>query len=155
MDDLIAFLRARIDEDEQAAWHVLAYSRESYDHDPPERWKAVRTGPEKTILRVQTFRGENLRTYPIVDLDPLTGQFLGRYLERFDPDRALREAATKRRILDEHAIVDTNAIGEDMRVVRIKVCQVCGNRRGVPCDTVRLLALSYSGHSDYREEWKP
>jgi hypothetical protein len=73
----------------------------------------------------------------------------------FSPARVLAEVEAKRRILDKHAFVQTKAVGEGMRVVDVDVCRTCSNKHGVPCATVRLLALPYADHESYREGWKP
>jgi len=46
-------------------------------------------------------------------------------------ERGLRDIAAKRRILDEHAIAHPGSA------------------------TLKLLALPYASHPDYREEWRP
>jgi hypothetical protein len=30
-----------------------------------------------------------------------------------------------------------------------------GNHWSYPCDTLKLLALPYADHPDYRDEWRP
>ncbi|MFN2636859.1 MAG: DUF6221 family protein [Gemmatimonadaceae bacterium] len=60
-----------------------------------------------------------------------------------DPGTVLARCKADLALLDEHAIVQTRAVGEDLRAVWIDVCQCCGNRHGVPCRTVRLLAEGY------------
>lgn len=111
MTDLIAFLRARLDEDERAAQRAGASC-----------WHECDDG----------------------DLE---------FHDRFDPDRVLREVEAKRRLLVEHPILTA-----------WRVCTRCSDYaepgeifREVsgPCATVRLLALPYADHDDYREEWKP
>lgn len=141
MDDLIAFLTARLDEDEQAARRVLRYARESYDRHAPERWVATRTGPEKSILRVRTDRGYHLRSYTVVDLDPFTGKLLADYLCRNDPATVLQDIAAKRRIIAEckpsrgvPSLADADALGATVLV---------------------FLALRYAYHPDYQEQWRP
>jgi len=71
----------------------------------------------------------------------------------YDPARVLAECEAKRRIVDEHAprVVrwrDTIDINDDE-------CQTChGSEPGVyPCDTLRLLALPYADHPDYRASY--
>lgn len=74
-------------------------------------------------------------------------------------ERVLREVDTKRRMLDEHPV----ALGWDGHVVGGQVCRTCaeidssGELGGdpYPCKTLRLLALPYADHPDYREEWRP
>lgn len=68
------------------------------------------------------------------------------------PARMLAECAAKRRIVELH-------------VRSAKDGHICPSSRGdgtlwsflddPACDTLRLLALPYADHSDYREEWRP
>src|SRR5262245_6868960 len=102
MADLIAFLTARLSEDE-------AYAKE------PEGWNEYDEG------------------------DPGS------------PARVLAEVAAKRRIIDEH-----RPKGPE------EGCPTCTEQtitawapEDSPCPTLRLLALPYDQHSDYREEWRP
>jgi hypothetical protein len=61
------------------------------------------------------------------------------------PERLVAEVEAKRRILAEHALNGW-------------VCDTCDNgevEQVFPCPTLRLLALPYADHPDYREEWRP
>lgn len=63
-----------------------------------------------------------------------------------NPARVLAEVEAKRRIADEHG---PNEYG---------LCDVCvlnDDARRAPCPTLRLLALPYASHPDYRQEWRP
>jgi hypothetical protein len=67
-----------------------------------------------------------------------------------DP-RVLAECATKRQIIELHGLND----GTDW-----PVCLVCCDSAGYeaelyPCATLRLLAVPYADHPDYRQEWRP
>lgn len=139
--DLITFLRARLDEDEQTAraagnrhWLVQDNIIELY----PER-------EDDGFMRWPT-RAD------------------ARHAANWDPARVLAEVAAWRRILDEHASEDGD-------------CSACGRasweenpgaylrdepemvdvwRPAIwPCRTIRLLALPYADHVDYREGWRP
>lgn len=95
MDDLIAFLRARIDEDEQVArggnrgpWEI-------------ERWDAL-GGPAAHVLMplgdgAQTglTRSALLGTHDAETME---------HIARWDPARALAEVEAKRRILEDYRI---------------------------------------------------
>ncbi|MDT9688182.1 DUF6221 family protein [Streptomyces sp. P9(2023)] len=101
MDDLIAFLRARLDEDEQTA---RAASDGWYLYDP-----------EQAIAFV-----------PVEDTQ---------HIARHTPARVLAEVDAKRRILND---LWGGPDHEDMWAHHI-----------------RLLALPYADHPDYRDEWRP
>lgn len=81
-------------------------------------------------------------------------QMLDMYVVTFKPERMLADIEAKRRIIDEHAITQTYATGQDLRRVQIDVCKTCSNKHGVPCATLRALALPYTGHPGYQPEWR-
>jgi hypothetical protein len=65
--------------------------------------------------------------------------------------RVLAECAAKRQIIELHGLND----GTDW-----PVCLVCCDSAGYeaelyPCATLRLLAVPYADHPDYRQEWRP
>lgn len=66
-------------------------------------------------------------------------------------ERIERECEAKRRIVEEHYFMprhESRDFGfEDGN------CVTC--RKQGPCTTLRLLALPYADHPDYREEWRP
>lgn len=76
----------------------------------------------------------------------------GPYLEHFDPARALAECEAKR------AIVALHVLGEpwDEPVDEmLGSCAACDYQSASwPCPTLRILALPYADHPDYREEWR-
>lgn len=132
MSDLIEFLRARLAEDEHLANEL-----------------------RKTCPHVDNC-GDGEPDWDVV----------------LDASRRLREIEAKRRILDEHALMwrDIGWLEDDEgeRVeayAELEVCARCvpkhshfGSRAAVsegPCKTVRLLALPYADHPDYRPEWRP
>lgn len=91
------------------------------------------------------------QTYDSPELDDAN-----KYLGRFGPARALREVAAVRAILGRHSPFDPG----DGRTVS---CAWCGDDTHAgarwlepwPCPDVRGLAAIWSGHPDYRAEWKP
>jgi hypothetical protein len=135
-DELVDFLRARLDDDEKLAraaspgpWHV--------DEDSDE------------ILAVDGI--------VVAEGFALSGRQLRatiQHIARHDPARVLAEVDTRRRILGLHA-----PRGRDDGCV---ICDAgngsCGCMGGdweYPCDTVKLLALTFADHPDYRDEWRP
>jgi len=135
MSDLAAFLLARIDDDETAA---------------KEAGANVWTEQSSCVLDT----GE----WPD-GVHALGDSRVTRFIAEHDPARVLAECDTKRRIIDLHASLPQPPM---LRAVG-NVCAECsssfedGHVEGVawPCDTLRLLALPYADHPDYREEWKP
>ena len=65
------------------------------------------------------------------------------HIARQDPARVLADVDAKRRILDEHEPGSDPCDAHDASL------------RTIECDTIRLLALPYADHPDYREEWRP
>lgn len=137
MSDLIEFLRARLDEDEQTA---LAAS--------PGPW-----APNDECDEVLAVDGER-----VADGFALSGRQLRAtvdHIARHDPARALREVEAKRRILARH---------QPIEVFGIMLCTHCGVVAGGqsaraamswPCPELRDAAAAHSDHPDYRDEWRP
>lgn len=132
MDDLIEFLKARLDEDQQEA---LAAA--------PGPWRA--NAEQDEVLAVD---GET-----VADGFALSGQQLRatvRHIALHNPARALREVEAKRRILNgcEEAIdeFEQQRTGGKMntRWVRLNAEHL-----------LRLLALPYADHEGYHEDWRP
>jgi hypothetical protein len=65
--------------------------------------------------------------------------------------RTLREIDAIRQVIDLHRSVE---LPTDMLDVCV-TCEVTGADREFPCKTLRLLALPYTDHPDYRTEWRP
>jgi len=61
------------------------------------------------------------------------------HIVRHDPTRVLAECEAKRRIVEHHT---QSEWGHE-------------HDPDSPCHTLRLLALPYVDHPDWREEWKP
>ena len=146
MDDLIAFLRARIDEDEQAARNagdvrpVWVYDRENFrvitapgqrtlvsaDGTPlPDRWIVAAGSPDRLFLDVN-----------------------GAHIALHDPARVLAEVDAKRRIIDAYELATRAAVDDPLNDEAVFYAK--GLER-----SVLLLALPHAGHPDYREEWRP
>jgi hypothetical protein len=157
-DDLIAFLRARIDEDEATAkaatpgpwcWEATG--------DKDSSWAAGLVQDEDgNVLTGEIGKGEGVIIDGVcesIDGNPADGAHIARH----DPAREPREVAFKRAILGEHAPSPAgHAPGSTG-------CSVCITSRAGwqedwtsdrwPCQTLRHLATVYSDHPDYRQEW--
>jgi hypothetical protein len=131
---LVAFAKARLDEDEAAA-------RES--HYEGQRWLTEEEG-------VYRWPGDELVHMADRKAD-------ARHIARHDPARVLREVEAKRAILAEHPQVRCG--GRTTRRDDVG-CQNCHDDDGAQwypgyCATVRAFATVWSDHPDYRPEWKP
>jgi hypothetical protein len=143
-DDLVAFLRARLDDDEQAAracasapWeveippmvHVSVQARRD------NKWKWGRLGYVATVER---------------DEDRA-------HIARHDPARVLADVEAKRQIVEQHKPAKLSYLPS-----RERGCVTCSTAQTwdaqaneANCQTLRLLALPYADHPDYRDEWRP
>lgn len=131
MNGLAEFLKARLDEDEQAARDAGA-----------DTWTASDSG----------LYHEDASTQPgpfAVDGYGYLGAE-GIHIARHDPARVLREVEAKRRIMALHTI--RSGTGGDWDTDPAAICNECGGL--YPCETLELLALPYADHPDYREEWR-
>lgn len=110
MDDLIAWLRVQLDDDERETRKLLVEARQpSYDWPDVERLCAER----------------------LADID------------------------AKRRILDEHAVIEPPYGWAGWCSRCVDGDEVWDAATKSPCPTVRLLALPYADRPGYRPEWKP
>jgi hypothetical protein len=136
--DLIAFLAARLDEDEAAAMAATGTA-----------WAWEATGDKDNSWAVGYVEGEDGRPLSgeighgqgvVIDgvCESINGHLAdAAHIARHDPARVLREVEAKRRILAEHS----------------------GNHKcgwWIPgCPTVEALAAVYSDHPDYQPGGKP
>lgn len=148
MDELIAFLLARLDEEEAAAKTAT---------ESPWAWEA--TGEKDNswaIGLVQTEEGETISgridAGEGIVIDGVCESINGRladavHIIRHDPARVLREVEAGRMVLDLAATI----MQSDIPVA-------FGSHKGA-ADALRLVlaawATIYSDHPDYQEEWKP
>lgn len=83
----------------------------------------------------------------------------GHHIARHDPRDALAQCEAHTAILDLHVPANEEPLpeGYPMRFI----CNTCGSGEVHeypvvwPCDTVRVLALTYQHRPGYREEWRP
>ncbi|MFI0914186.1 DUF6221 family protein [Streptomyces abikoensis] len=123
--ELVAFLRARLSEDERAARAVLGAP-----------W--VRRGH---VASVHADDADSSRPHgtPVADCRRIPGGYehgvaLAEHIARHDPARVLAEVEARRAILDLYE---------------------SPVQHGVVGQVLRLLSLPYAGHPNYREEWRP
>ena len=149
MTDLVEFLRARLAEDEQAVQWAIQYSG-LRGRGVAECWEVVRDGNEGRRLRIQT-RYEALPPKPVVAFDdPAFHRPLADFIARHDPARVLREVERDRRIINVHAGGHECASYD---FVSREISNGVWVMDGDDCTTVRLLALPYADHPEFREEW--
>ncbi|MFD7661098.1 DUF6221 family protein [Streptomyces sp. NPDC059788] len=143
MNDLTQFLRDRLGEDEAAA-------RATTERQPYDEWDAAGAGDDSD---------SRLSHWEVVKIArphaTPAAKSVSEHIARHDPARVLAEVDAKRRLLVVHA----KSSSYDGCVICDDGNDSCGCMGGAhweyPCDTVKLLALSYADHPDYRQEWRP
>jgi len=128
MDDLTAFLAARLGEDEAAAKANIG-AGPGWVHGLGDTENFGPSWPD-----YQTYDSEELSAAED-------------YLDRFRPLRVLREVEAKRAIVRLAAKVREWTDGS--------AGATAGYAAAVVGDTLRALAAVWSDHPDYRQEWKP
>lgn len=160
-DDIVAFIRARLDEDARDAQDAGARSMDwELAEKPPARWGAD-DQPDEILSG-----GRLYMTFEIDRGAPLAVA----HVLRHDPARVLRGVEAKRRIVERHEpVTETWWLDEVGAYVDQKVCYTCAygmscnhcfshddrNLVKWPCPTMRDLAVDHSTHPDYRSEWTP
>ncbi|MEU0102407.1 DUF6221 family protein [Streptomyces sp. NPDC006267] len=148
MDDLVQFLRARLDEDEQAARRAGDSFRQ--------------IGETGVIVATDGDRAEECAS--------ANWAGIAEHIVRHDPARVLREVDAKRRMLDD-LLAERHTIVEDCWYTCAAATEErdgdesCDEgRQGGPCDCgrdarvnrrLRLLVLPHADHPDYKDVWRP
>jgi uncharacterized protein DUF6221 len=125
--DLVAFLRARYDEDEDSA--RAAFSGQC---DPENGWGLKHSHGSVTIT-------------PHVGV--IHEQIQAAHVVRWNPARVLREGAARRAILEAFRIADVSGqvLPDDRNI---------GEADGLE-EALRHLATVYDDHPDYQAAWRP
>jgi hypothetical protein len=145
--DLVAFLRARLDEDEQSA---RAATAGPWWHNPGKLWLGPEAFEQYDHTQGAEFVGYGA-PHPFTGCIAATGPADDRqsmadadHIARHDPARVLAEVDAKRRVValwrEEPAAADLTWDGGWCNAVD---------------EVLRLLALPYRDHPDYRAEWAP
>lgn len=155
MKDLIEFLRAQLDADEQAAADA-AYSSGGND------WVYRDFGIDE--------KGRREGTLQLADEVPIDSTDLERavnmdghqmfHIARHDPARVLREVEANRNLVDaallaEHDLNYMRARPPADAAVRAEMLARYEARWAAWVYVLRQLALPYADHPGCREEWKP
>lgn len=131
MSDLADFLLARFVEDQEAA-------QEAARRPAP---------PDADAVRVVWYRHDT-GWVPSASGEWAEGQVL---FERLSPTRVLAECEAKRRIVAEAQRAWSRSQDDDPMPEGRE--WLLGQRQGLQA-ALRLLALPYAAHPDYREEWQ-
>lgn len=156
MSDVIAFLKARTDEDEAAALAASCAGTGKYGGRP--HWSAT----DGIVIDAED------PDWAVVDLGPcIEDPRLSDHIARHDPARTLREVEAKRVILGWHRPTPPHPEFGYTYPAAAGFCGYDGpgdNWQAEqepdhypdavwPCLTVRLLAAIYSDHADYDPAW--
>lgn len=134
MDDLVQWLRAQLDEDEQIARAATAgpWAQSGIGE---YGWGVSFSAPGAGVEADDSDQGR-------ADAD---------HIAAWDPARVLREIDAKRQLLDLHAPGETEYVDGDVCMA----CDVRGSAPFYPCKTLRLLALPHADRPGYQESWRP
>ncbi|MFE7954405.1 DUF6221 family protein [Streptomyces sp. NPDC057413] len=147
MDDLVAFLRARLDEDERIARAAAE----------PERWVELNRAPQRS-WSVEFWAdpdraavvAEGSSAYPVVvttqGMAEEDAEARALHIARHDPARVLRDIEADRALLDRYAEVAANDMDD------VEYAHGWANALGL---AVRYRAVRFADHPDYREGWRP
>jgi hypothetical protein len=156
VSDLVAFVNARLDEDEAAV-------RAASDAPGGDVWHE-----DDPVRRAGLIRDQYGGVVVYDEGSPVRGQAL--HIARYDPARALREVAAMREILAEHyslTVGDRNESYEQFSIISPpfppgdRGCVTChyasyGGVHGYGyCRTMRRVASIWSDHPEYDPEWAP
>ncbi|WP_067891250.1 DUF6221 family protein [Nocardia vaccinii] len=155
------FIEARLAEDEQIARSAIDPERpgmhwcwEDGERDP------LQPGVEVEGLDTHPISLRTVEEYPTRSVGPLPAFILAQvearqqgglwHIARHDPARVLRQCAAMRKVFEEEHFPDARS------------CYTCHeiadgpytNRVPWPCPTVRAIAVIWSDHPDYQEEWE-
>ncbi|RPK76550.1 hypothetical protein EES45_23005 [Streptomyces sp. ADI97-07] len=133
-DDLVQFLRDRLDEDAAAAQSAAS-------QEGGGTWEVLRLPPMDTPSVCGRPQPGEYALPVIVDLDD---HERAAHIARHDPARVLAEVDTKRLLMYQFENRGNSVRGSGQ-----------SSTGGVWDSLLRMLALPYSGHPDYRDEWRP
>ncbi|MEV4672714.1 DUF6221 family protein [Actinomadura sp. NPDC049382] len=133
--EIVAFLRARLDEDEQAA-RDTAYSPAAAIEDS---WSVRQQDRRDDMSWALYSQGKYLKVTELNEAD-------ARHIARHDPARVLEDVKSKRSIVD--AYVKWSALPQ---------AKIADHKDGFAAGllaAVEALAATYSDHPDYEPGWR-
>lgn len=151
MQDLIGFIKARLDDDEGAAMDAV-------EQAASEHWKAMELD-DRSSADSRRPRAWGVATQQQIprrvalcrtDVPVGTPSVLAAQIARHDPARVFREVRAKHRILSQGEYV----LKEADKLAGTPAGSAAEARAAVIDFVLRALALPYADHPDYRPEWK-
>jgi hypothetical protein len=146
MNELIAWLRAQLDDDERVA---RAASMAPWLRD--EANASIRHSGPSASKSSEPFGMYVIASVGAYDIGRPSHED-AEHIARWDPARVLAEVDAKRRILELHRRVPDN-VAPRLGFSAPDMCEV--DAQTWPCPTVRLLVLPYAARPGYRDEWRP
>jgi hypothetical protein len=142
VDELVQFLRERLDDDA-----ALAEAASPGPWHPSEECDEVLAVDGVTVADGFALSGRQLRATT-------------EHIARQDPARVLAEVEAKRQLVELHGWATLRAGGGAQYYDTVTVCRSCEQNHQFPelswpCLTLRVLALPYADHPAYRAEWRP
>ena len=157
---LVEFLLARITEDEALAQDAAAYSDYQLRQfaDGTGNWASGRGESRQPQIVAGPFYVYTSNFAKAKRLDQVAS-----HIARHDPAHVLAECQAKRRLVSEvhfDRLAELHAHDDEHDDLWIPECDSCSCFSDCVvylenCPTLRLLALPYAYHHDYREEWRP
>lgn len=137
-DDLVAFIEARLRDDQEAAEAI----------DVPD-WRSESSWMSELINPLPSQRRAYDGQFPLITAEDVE------HIARHDPARVLREVQAKRRLLDAIFRYEAKIDGEwgcchSAEEIRAGACSEVDE-----VEALTLLAQPYSDHPDFRPEWSP
>ncbi|MFD3802629.1 DUF6221 family protein [Streptomyces sp. NPDC058619] len=120
---------------------LVQFLRDRYDEDVVEAGKLA-DGDDWEMEPWQVRRDE-------------TGTYDSYAYLRIAKARVLAEVVAKRQLLDEHGDTNDGSCGTCVDGQWGYPVLGSSTPQPHPCRTLRLLALPYANHPDYREDWRP
>lgn len=144
--ELVDFLKARLDEDEQIARRASEYAEAQWRLEeefgetvlwwPPEPRIAEKEREHGLPVVSDHWRGQTIES---------NGPSIAPHIARHDPARVLREVEAKRRIV----------VAREKTPTEIEDPEFEEGTESALEYVLRLLALPYADHADYDANWKP
>lgn len=136
MTDFAAFLLARIAEDQAAATEAA--------HGESGRWA---TGGDASTRAV-----EDADAYPVIYDEGSPSYAQAAHIARHDPARVLADCEAKRQVIESYRH-HAGRYAEEQYLGGVHTS--LRNIRDSLFWVMLRLAVTYGGHADYRDEWRP
>lgn len=149
MDDIVAFIEARLGEDEAVA--AAAFNSQSMWQNNSKTWEAHDTG--------NVYLPSDPHPFVVGSWDSDLHE-IGIHIARHDPARVLRQVAAMRKIVERYELLSKRLDQFRRQALNGTFSERDRFRRhttGIRCNearkTVKAFASVWSDHEDYREEW--